>query len=133
MGKDMKDLFLSQVKILQVSKRCLEQIPAVELTVELPQEICHSSCEQCLANGKVCEKKQPSHIHSLHACQKCIDDGEQHVVCVVLVLITDCEKGNKKAMELISKMQEDDTIGPTLKHLSFFPDSGPHQLTHQQQ
>ena len=81
MGKDMKDLFLSQVKILQVCKRCLEQIAAVELTVELPQEICHSSCEHCLANGKVCaEKKQPSHVHSLHACQKCIDDGEQYVM-----------------------------------------------------
>ena len=39
------------------------------------------------------------------------------------MLTTDCEEGNKKAMELILKMQEERRIEPALQYLVFFPDS----------
>lgn len=124
----MKDFFLEQVKILQVCKACLERIPSDNHTVQLPPEdLCCSVCEECLQNGKVCdtcaERKQPSHIPSLRACKRCYDAGQQCVRCAVLVLTTDCEEGNKKAMELISKMQEERSIDPALQYLVFFPDS----------
>ncbi|KAJ7386116.1 hypothetical protein OS493_012460 [Desmophyllum pertusum] len=123
-GEDMKDFFLEQVKILQVCKACLERIPSDNHTVQLPPEdLCCSVCEECLQNGKVCdtcaERKQPSHIPSLRACKRCYDAGQQCVRCAVLVLTTDCEEGNKKAMELISKMQEERSIDPALQYLVF--------------
>ena len=51
------------------------------------------------------------------------DSGEHCLRCAVLVLTTDCEEGNKKAMELILKMQEEQSIDPVLQYLVFFPDS----------
>ena len=36
------------------------------------------------------------------------------------MLTTDCKEGNKKAMELILKMQEGRSIDPTLQYLVFF-------------
>ena len=42
---------------------------------------------------------------------------------MVLVLTTDCEEGNKKAMELIEVMQVNKTIDPAFEYLAFFPDS----------
>ena len=57
---------------------------------------------------------QLSHIPILQACKDCLNAGEQCVQCVVLVLTTDCEEGNKKAMEIVSKMQEDGSIDPAL-------------------
>ena len=103
-------------------------MPAKDHTVQLPSErICRRLCEECLENDKVCascvEQKQPSHVPSLRACQRCIASGEQCLRCAVLVLATDCEEGNKKAMELILKMQEERSIDPALQYLVFFPDS----------
>ena len=127
-GEDMQNFFLQQVRILQVCKACLERMPANYNTIQLlPEGICHSLCEECLENSKVCsscaEQKQPSHIPCLRACQRCTDSGEQCLRCAVLVLTTDCEEGNKKAMELILKMQEERRIEPALRYLVFFPDS----------
>lgn len=124
-GEEMKDLFLTQVRILQVCKACLQRTPAVELTVELSQEeTCCSVCETCLADEKVCEEcakmNQPSHVPSLRTCRSCLNAGEQCVRCAVLILTADCEEGNKKAMEIVRKMQEDGSIDPALQCLAFF-------------
>lgn len=51
----MKNFFLQQVRILQVCKACLERMPANDNTIQLlPEGICHSLCEECLENSKVC-------------------------------------------------------------------------------
>ena len=125
--EDMKNFFIQQVRILQVCKARLERIPAKDHTGQfMPEGICRILCEECLENDKVCascvEQKQPSHIPSLRACQRCIDSGEQCLRCAVLVLTTDCEEGNKKAMELILKMQEKH-FDPALQYLVFILDS----------
>jgi len=39
-----------------------------------------------------------------------------------LILSADCEEGNKKAMELITKLHEDQHIDPALQYLVFLPD-----------
>lgn len=85
-----------------------------------------SSCRACLDGGKPCpecaEQNQLSHTPSLRACKRCLDAGEQCIRCIVLILSTDCEEGNKKAMELIAKLQEDQHIDPALQYLVFLPD-----------
>lgn len=48
---------------------------------------------------------------------------KQCLRCSVLVLTTDCEEGNKKAMDIISKMQDDESIDPALKYFFFLSDS----------
>lgn len=126
-GEDMKELLLGQIQTLQGCKACLEHTPSDELTVDLPKGVCCSTCEDCLINRKLCnscaDKNQPNYSPGLRACDRCLRDGKQCVRCLILVLITDCEEGNKKAMDLIGEMQEDKTIDPALEYLSFFPDS----------
>ena len=70
----------------------------------------------------VLSKNQPSHIPSLRACKRCLHAGDQCIHCIVFIRTTDCEEGNKKAMELIAKLQEDQLIDPTLQYLVFCPD-----------
>lgn len=87
---------------------------------------CMNSCRACLDGGKPCpecaEQNQLSHIPSLRACQQCFDAREQCIHYMVLILSTDCEEGNKKAMELIAKLQEDPHIDSALQYLVFLPD-----------
>jgi hypothetical protein len=126
-GEEMKDFFFEQTKILQICKACLEIVRSDDNTV-LPCAVndCMSSCRACLDGGKPCpecaEQNQLSHIPSLRACKRCLDAGEQCIRCIVLILSTDCEEGNKKAMELIAKLQEDQHIDPALQYLVFLPD-----------
>ena len=123
-GEDMKELLQGQIKTLQLCKGCLERTPANELTMEFPEGVCSSTCEECLASREICptcaEKNQPSHAPCLRDCDQCLRDGTQYERCVVLVLTTDCEEGNKRAMELIDKIQEDKTIDPGFEYLAFF-------------
>ena len=126
-GEEMKDFFFEQTKILQICKACLEMVRSDDNTVP-PCAVndCMSSCRACLDGGKPCpecaEQDQLSHIPSLRACKRCLDAGEQCIRCIVLILSTDCEEGNKKAMELIAKLQEDQHIDPALQYLVFLPD-----------
>ena len=80
-------------------------------------KICKNICTACAENN------QPSHSPCLRACDRCLQDGRKCERCVVLVLTTDCEEGNKKAMELIEEMQVNKTIDPSFEYLAFFPDS----------
>ena len=89
-------------------------------------ESCITSCGDCLDGGEPCppcaEQNQQSHLPGLRACKRCLDAGEQYIRCLVLILSTDCEEGNKKAMEIIAKLQEDQLIDPALQSLVFLPD-----------
>ena len=84
---------------------------------------CMSSCRVCLDGGKpsleCAEQTQPSHITKLRACNLCLDTREQCIRCIVSILSTDCKEGNKKPMELIAKLQEDQCIDPALQYLVF--------------
>ena len=126
-GEEMKDFFIAQAKTLQICKACVEMIHSDDNTVPpCAVDSCISSCRACLDGGKPCppcaEQNQPSYVPSLRACKRCLDAGEQCIRCVVLVLTTDCEEGNKKAMELIAKLQEDQHMDPALQNLVFLPD-----------
>ena len=62
-------------------------------------------------------------VSSLRACKRRLDVGEQCIRCRVLILLsTDCEEGNKMAMELTAKLQEDQHIDLPLQYLVFLPD-----------
>ena len=123
----MEDFFIEQTKILQICKACLEKVRSDDNTV-LPCAVdaCVSSCRACLDGGKPCPlcavQNQPSHIPSLRACKRCLDAGEQCIHCIVLILTTDCEEGNKKAMDLIARRQDNKLIDPALQYLVFLPD-----------
>ena len=126
-GEEMEDFFFEQTKVLQICKACLEMVRSDDKTVPpCAVDDCMSSCRVCLDGGKPCpecpEQNQPSHIPSLRACKRCLDAGEQCIRCIVLILSTDCEEGNKKTMELIAKLQEDQHIDPTFQYLVFLPD-----------
>ena len=83
--------------------------------------------KECLAISEICgacaENNQASFVPCLRACDNCLRDRKQCEKCAILVLTTDCEEGNKKAMALIWNMQEDNTIDPAFKYVLFFPDS----------
>ena len=123
----MKEFFVKQAKILQICKACLEMARSDDNTVpHCVIDTCKSTCRACLDAHEPCprcaEQNQPSHIPSLGACKRCLDAGEQCIRCIVLILTKDCEEGNKKAMELIAKEQEDQLIDPALQYLVFLPD-----------
>lgn len=126
-GEEMKDFFAEQVTILQICKACFEIVCADDNTVPpCAVDSCMSFCRACLDGGQPCpscvEQNQPSHIPSLRACKRCLDAEEQCIRCIVLVITTDCEEGNKKAMELIAKLQEEKHIDAALQYLVFLPD-----------
>ena len=126
-GEEMKEFFVKQAKILQICKACLEMARSDDNTVpHCVIDTCKSTCRACLDAHEPCprcaEQNQPSHIPSLGACKRCLDAGEQCIRCIVLILTKDCEEGNKKAMELIAKEQEDQLIDPALQYLVFLPD-----------
>lgn len=100
---------------LKSCKACLDMVHSDDNTVpSCTVNDCMSSCRVCLDDGKPCpecaEQNQPSHITKLRACKQCLDAREQCIHCIVSILSTDCEEGNKKAMELIAKLQEDQCI-----------------------
>ena len=126
-GEEMKDFFIEQTKTLQICKACLEKVRSDDNTVPpCAVDACVRSCNACLDGGKPCplcaEQNQPSHIPSLRVCKRCLDAGEQCIRCIVLILTTDCEEGNKKAMDLIARLQENQLIDPALQYLVFLPD-----------
>ena len=126
-GEEMKEFFVEQAKILQICKACLEIARSDDNTVPpCAIDACMSTCRACLDACELCprcaEHNQPSHIPSLRACKRRLDAGELCIRSTVLILTTDCEEGNKKAMELIAKLQGDQLIDPALQYLVFLPD-----------
>ena len=97
----MTDFFFEQAKILQICKASLEMVRSDDNTVPpCAVKDCMSSCRACLDDGKPCpecaEQNQLSHIPSLRACKRCLDAGKQCIRCIVLILSTDYEEGNKR-------------------------------------
>lgn len=73
-------------------------------------------CAKCHESGQV------SHVPSLRACDRCLQNGQKCIRRAIVALTTDCEEGNKKAMLSIQKAVEDGTIDNDLALLVPLPD-----------
>ena len=113
-GNEMKAHFLTSIGIIQTCQKCLGlAVPVRNIIHQAAVSTCDSSCPQCIDESTVCiecrNDGQTSHIPSLRACTTCIQEGSKCVRVVVLVLATDCETGNKKALEMISQDRQNGT------------------------
>ncbi|KAI8522267.1 hypothetical protein Bbelb_020210 [Branchiostoma belcheri] len=122
-GEVMQQMFASRVKTVQVCRRCLQRAQVKELIVEdVPG--CVSHCDTCLANGTVCEECGTLGHETIHpaarACSKCVNETKQCEKILVMVLSTDCEEGNKKAMRGLRDVAE---VDPSLQLLVHIPDA----------
>ena len=61
-------------------------------------------CPDCADQG------QTSYVPSLRACKRCLEMGCKCKRAIVLVVVTDCEDCNKKALETVNRMGEDGSI-----------------------
>ena len=100
----MKQQFLDYVDILQTCHCCVKVATSNDHILEKEATtICKSQCNTCIAMKTVCPvckgQGQTSVRASLRACQRCLVAGQQCVRAAVLVVVTDCESGNKKAFE----------------------------------
>ena len=57
-------------------------------------------CDECLKNGQV------SYSPALRACSHCLNNNVQCVNLDILALSSDCETGNRKAMESLEQRQK---------------------------
>ena len=125
-SREMKMFFTERIKILQMCSLCVKKDNAVDHIISKYQR-CSSFCQQCFDDEEVCPQcllqGQTSHLPSLRACKRCIDDGLKCTKSLVMVLTADCETGNKGAMMEIKKEIQDDTIDPELRRLSVVPDT----------
>ncbi|KAL9966337.1 hypothetical protein ACROYT_G024391 [Oculina patagonica] len=126
-GQEMRNLFSSHCKTLQVCKCCQSSFSCREsiLGPEATQ-VCKSSCDDCLRLQAVCENcresGQVSHLPSLRACDRCLQNEQKCLRRAVVAFTTDCEEGNKKAMLSIQQAVEDGTIDNDLALLVPLPD-----------
>ena len=114
-GEEMKQQFLEEVDILQTCHCCVKAASSNDHILEKEaMAICRSHCDTCISTKSVCpecrEKGQTSFRSSLRACQRCLEAGHQCVRAAVLVIVTDCESGNKKAFELIAESRMKGTL-----------------------
>lgn len=120
------DMFVEQVKILQVCERCLKKSTSKKHILGKCYEQCKSFCQTCYNGKELCEEcksiGQVSHHPALRACTSCVDENEICVKRAVFVVTADCETGNKGAFEMIRKSIEDETIDPDISILTVLPD-----------
>ena len=118
-GKDgigMLNLFTKQVSVLQCCKACVEKTPSVECISKCDELICVRKCHACINAKAVCKEcKTKGHLSyspCLRACDRCLSNNLTCVRLVILALSSDCEEGNKKAMEILEEQQKEKKIIP---------------------
>ncbi|XP_014671541.1 PREDICTED: uncharacterized protein LOC106812223 [Priapulus caudatus] len=120
-GAFLSNLFVQHIMTIQTCQVCVKQMNTIGLPVH-----CENVCQSCLDTKEVCEtcalSGQSSYKPPLRACKVCIDMGQQCVRCVVFVVTTDCESGNKAALEDIEGKVNAGTINPMLSELCVLPD-----------
>ncbi|MES9881338.1 MAG: hypothetical protein ABW185_10700 [Sedimenticola sp.] len=126
-GAAMKSQFLSEVDVLQMCRACIERAPSVDHIIESAESVsCCATCDQCIGLKGVCEDckelNQPSYKPALRACKYCLSIGQKCIKNAVLVLSTDCEAGNKNALQSIIDDRENDD-GHSKYTLSCIPDA----------
>ena len=122
---EMKKYFLERVKLIQTCRRCMKYAKSHEHIVN-DTALCDSLCEDCIRTKAICQScaalGQTSHIPTLRACGRCLSDNVLCSKLAVLVLVVDCESGNKGAMMELRRDIMNDTIDPDISLLSLFPD-----------
>ena len=104
----MKSLMFNQCRLLQICESCLGNAESYKHVIQESclEDFCISSCGECSNIKGVCDEcdgdGQISHIPSLRACRRCIENGLQCICRVMMVFTTDCEEGNKQAMQIKS-------------------------------
>lgn len=63
-------------------------------------------CHVCKEQGQISVRA------SFGACQRCLEAGQQCVRAEVLVVVTHCKSGNKKAFEMIAESRANGTLEP---------------------
>lgn len=116
-GNAMKAQFLSEISVYQTCKSCVERTLSEEHVLSAAvADTCCSSCSDCIELKDVCETcktlNQPSFIPSLRACKYCLQQGQICIRNVVLALSTDCEAGNKSALESIIEDRKNGSLQP---------------------
>ena len=115
-GQNMEEIFMKQVKPLQMWKSCTEETKASDLIIEA-NPICRSYCKNCY-NKEFCapciEDGQISIFPSVRICQRCIAQGRQCIRKAVLVITTDCEEGNKQMFLSLKNKIETERTDPEL-------------------
>ena len=78
-GQNMEEMFMKQVKPLQMWKSCTEETKASDLIIEA-NPICESYCKNCYKNKELCAPcigdGQISIFHSVRICKWCITQGQ---------------------------------------------------------
>jgi hypothetical protein len=118
-GAVLQEQFLNEIKILQTCLECVKSaVPSKHIISLQSVQGCVKICGQCIDEDGVCAdcaaQGQISHLPAFRACVPCVGKG---VVCVhiaVLVYCTDCEQGNKNAMEAIIKERQQSTLSPEI-------------------
>jgi len=107
-GEEMKTLFFSHCKTLQVCKSYQTISPSRDSILGSEAiQICQRSCNDCTRLKAVCSKcreyGQVSHLPYLRACDPCADKEQKCTRWAIIAFTTDCEEGNKKAMLLFKE------------------------------
>lgn len=125
-GEEMLQSIQKSAKTIQTCERCLKQQTATNHIVSFETSQCLSSCDECLELKSVCpnckEKDHTSHIPSLRACNTCLDEGFKCNKFLVMVVVTDCEECNKKALLTLNSNAEDETLPAELSLIVALPD-----------
>ncbi len=126
-GEYMTGKFKSETKKVQICQECLSQANIVEHIIDVDQPVCDCFCNKCWETKVVCDdcrtKGQLSYFPACRACTKCLEKGQKCVKLAVFVYTSDCEEGNKKALEQINNQLEDGTIEPELALMVGLPDA----------
>ena len=125
-GEEMLQSIQNSVKTIQICKRCLKQMNATNHIVSYEASSCLSSCNECLATKSVCakcmEKGHTSRIPSLRACNTCLAEGLKCNRFLVMVIVTDCEECNKKALLALNSSAKNETLPAELSLVVALPD-----------
>ena len=125
-GEEMLQSIQKSAKTIQTCERCFKQQTATNHTVSFETSQCLSNCDDCLELRSVCsdckEKGNTSHIPSLKACNTCLDEGFKCNKFLVMVVVTDCEECNKKALLTLNSNAADETLPAELSLIVALPD-----------
>ena len=125
-GNEVLSQMTKTAKMVQTCERCLNKQSAVNHIVKHEFASCSSHCEECLQTKAVCRdccaKGQVSHIPALRACDSCLEESVECHKTVILVVVTDCEECNKKALLKLDKMSDENNLPPELLLIVPMPD-----------
>ena len=126
-GEYMTRKFKSEAKTIQICQGCLFRANTVEHIIDMNPNSCDCFCKGCWDNKRVCDdcavQGQVSYFPACRACAACLEKGETCVKLAAFVYTSDCEEGNKKALENFNQQIEEGTIEAELALIVGLPDA----------